>query len=117
MDDFVYWYNDVRFHESPDTKHCLQTPKDAFWSSLPVEAGSGVAFKLLMRWGMRGRFISQKFQDYTYSYHGCHSIRSRGTIEAWVQKSTPIMVVTQPLRSKAETVIRKKSTLIIVVVT
>jgi len=60
LDDFVYWYNDVRFHESLDTKHYLQTPKDAFWSSLPVEAGSGVAFKLLMRWGMRGRFIKSK---------------------------------------------------------
>jgi len=60
LDDFVYWYNDVRFHESPDTKHYLKTPKDAFWSSLPVEAGSGVAFKLLMRWGMRGRFIKSK---------------------------------------------------------
>ena len=46
LDDFVYWYNDVRFHESLDTKHYLQTPEDAFWSRLPVEARLGVAFKL-----------------------------------------------------------------------
>jgi len=31
LDDFVYWYNDVRFHESLDIKHYLQTPEDAFW--------------------------------------------------------------------------------------
>ncbi|MBO8179887.1 MAG: hypothetical protein H0Z19_05315, partial [Archaeoglobus sp.] len=42
----VYWYNNVRFHESLDTKHYLQTPEDAFWSRLPVEARLGVAFKL-----------------------------------------------------------------------
>jgi len=30
LDDFVYWYNNVRFHESLDTKHYLQTPEDAF---------------------------------------------------------------------------------------
>ena len=46
LDDFVYWYNNVRFHESLDTKHYLQTPEDAFWSRLPVEARLGVAFKL-----------------------------------------------------------------------
>jgi len=46
LDDFVYWYNDVRFHESLDTKHYLQTPEDAFWSRLPVEARLGVVFKL-----------------------------------------------------------------------
>ena len=32
--------------ESLDTKHYLQTPEDAFWSRLPVEARLGVAFKL-----------------------------------------------------------------------
>lgn len=33
--DFVKWYNNVRFHESLDTKFFLQTPRDAFWSRLP----------------------------------------------------------------------------------
>lgn len=33
--DFVKWYNTVRYHESLDTKHYLQTPEDAFWSRLP----------------------------------------------------------------------------------
>jgi len=42
LNDFVYWYNDVRFEESLE----YQTPEDAFWSRLPVEARSGVAFKL-----------------------------------------------------------------------
>ena len=46
LNDFVYWYNNVRFHEGLDTKHYLQTPEDAFWSRLPVEARLGVAFKL-----------------------------------------------------------------------
>lgn len=36
FDNFVNWYNTVRFHESIDTKHYLQTPWDAFWSRLPV---------------------------------------------------------------------------------
>ena len=39
LDDFVYWYNNVRFHESLNTKHYLQTPEDAFWSRLPVGQG------------------------------------------------------------------------------
>ncbi|MHC1568047.1 MAG: hypothetical protein ACXQTT_00305, partial [Candidatus Syntropharchaeia archaeon] len=47
LDGFVYWYNNVRFHESLDTKHCLQTPEDAFWSRLPVEVRVGLAAKLL----------------------------------------------------------------------
>ncbi|WP_456329214.1 IS481 family transposase [Archaeoglobus sp.] len=46
LDDFVYWYNNVRFHESLDTKHYLQTPEDAFWSRLPVEVRVGLAAKL-----------------------------------------------------------------------
>ncbi len=33
--DFANWYNKVRYHESLDTKHYLQTPEDAFWSRLP----------------------------------------------------------------------------------
>jgi putative transposase len=46
LDDFIYWYNNVRFHESLDTKHYLQTPEDAFWSRLPVEVRVGLAAKL-----------------------------------------------------------------------
>ena len=29
LDDFVYWYNNVRFHESLDNQY-LQTPEDSF---------------------------------------------------------------------------------------
>jgi putative transposase len=32
---FLIWYNSVRYHESLDEKHYLQTPEDAFWSRLP----------------------------------------------------------------------------------
>ena len=35
FDNFVNWYNTVRFHESLDTKWYLQTPDIAFWSRLP----------------------------------------------------------------------------------
>lgn len=34
--DFVKWYNTIRFHESLDSKHYIQTPEDAFWSRLPT---------------------------------------------------------------------------------
>jgi len=47
LDDFVYWYNNVRFHESLDTKRYLQTPEDAFWSRLPIEVRVGLAADLL----------------------------------------------------------------------
>ena len=60
LDDFVYWYNNVRFHESLDTKHYLQTPEDAFWGGLPVEARLGVAFKLFDGLGMRSRVYKVK---------------------------------------------------------
>ncbi len=33
--DFAKWYNTIRFHESLDTEHYLQTPYDAFWARLP----------------------------------------------------------------------------------
>jgi len=36
FDKFLNWYNSIRYHESLDEKHYLQTPKDAFWSRLPV---------------------------------------------------------------------------------
>jgi len=32
---FLNWYNSIRYHESLDEKHYLQTPEDAFWSRLP----------------------------------------------------------------------------------
>ena len=35
FDNFMNWYNTVRFHESLDTKWYLQTPDSAFWSRLP----------------------------------------------------------------------------------
>jgi transposase InsO family protein len=35
FDNFVNWYNTVRFHESLDTKWYLQTPDTAFWARLP----------------------------------------------------------------------------------
>jgi hypothetical protein len=35
FDNFVNWYDSVRYHESLDTKHYLQNPDDAFWARLP----------------------------------------------------------------------------------
>ena len=35
FNNFVNWYNKVRFHEALDTKWYLQTPDNAFWSRLP----------------------------------------------------------------------------------
>ena len=35
FDKFVNWYNSIRYHESLDEKHYLQTPEDAFWARLP----------------------------------------------------------------------------------
>lgn len=43
--DFVKWYNTVRFHESLDQKHFLQTPENAFWSRLPVESKLNIFLK------------------------------------------------------------------------
>ncbi len=43
--DFVNWYNTIRFHESLDTEHYLQTPWDAFWSRLPLECKLNVFLK------------------------------------------------------------------------
>jgi len=43
--DFVKWYNAVRFHESLDQKHFLQTPENAFWSRLPVESKLNIFLK------------------------------------------------------------------------
>lgn len=31
FEEFVEWYNCVRYHESLDTKHFLLTPEQAFW--------------------------------------------------------------------------------------
>jgi putative transposase len=46
FDKFMNWYNTVRFHESLDTKHYLQTPDDAFWSRLPEECKLNLFLKL-----------------------------------------------------------------------
>ena len=35
FDKFLNWYNSIRYHESLDEKHYLQTPEDAFWARLP----------------------------------------------------------------------------------
>jgi hypothetical protein len=37
FDKFLDWYNSIRYHESLDEKHYLQTPEDAFWSRMPQE--------------------------------------------------------------------------------
>ncbi|VVB63390.1 Integrase core domain protein [uncultured archaeon] len=37
FDKFMYWYNSIRYHESLDEKHYLQTPEDAFWRRMPDE--------------------------------------------------------------------------------
>jgi putative transposase len=37
FDKFLDWYNSIRYHESLDDKHYLQTPEDAFWSRMPDE--------------------------------------------------------------------------------
>ena len=39
FDNFVNWYNTVRFHELLNTKWYLQTPDIAFWSRLPEKGG------------------------------------------------------------------------------
>ncbi len=38
FEDFIEWYNTIRYHQSLDTKYYLQTPEDAFWSRLPEES-------------------------------------------------------------------------------
>ena len=43
--DFAKWYNTMRYHESLDIKHYLQTPEDAFWSRLPDGSKLNVFFK------------------------------------------------------------------------
>ncbi|NTV27210.1 MAG: transposase family protein [Methanothrix sp.] len=35
FDKFLDLYNSVRYHESLDEKHYLQTPEDAFWARMP----------------------------------------------------------------------------------
>lgn len=44
---FVNWYNTVRFHESLDTKHYLQTPDEAFLSRLPQACMLNLFLKLM----------------------------------------------------------------------
>jgi len=45
--NFVNWYNKVRYHESLDTKHYLQTPYDAFLARLPEACKLNLFFKLM----------------------------------------------------------------------
>ncbi len=47
FDIFVNWYNTVRFHESLDTKHYLQTPDEAFLSRLPQACMLNLFLKLM----------------------------------------------------------------------
>ena len=35
FDKFLSWYNSIRYHESLDEKHYLQTSEDAFWAKMP----------------------------------------------------------------------------------
>ena len=47
FDDFVFWYNNVRPHESLGWKYnTLETPEEAFWRKLPTEAKIGIALRL-----------------------------------------------------------------------
>jgi putative transposase len=47
FEDFIFWYNNVRPHESLGWKHNdLETPEEAFWRKLPEECKFGVAVKL-----------------------------------------------------------------------
>ncbi len=46
LEEFVDWYNNVRFHESLDTKWYLQTPEEAFWGRLPEEVKVGIPSEL-----------------------------------------------------------------------
>ena len=43
--DFIRWYNTIRYHESLDTKHYIQTPGDAFWARLPDGCKLNIFFK------------------------------------------------------------------------
>jgi hypothetical protein len=42
FDNFMNWYNTIRFHESLDTKWYLQTHDIAFWARLPEECRLGM---------------------------------------------------------------------------
>ena len=47
FEDFVFWYNNVRPHESLGWKYNdLETPEEAFWRKLPEECKLGIAAKL-----------------------------------------------------------------------
>jgi len=47
FDNFMNWYNTVRFHESLDTERYLQTPYDAFISRLPQACMLNLFLKLM----------------------------------------------------------------------
>jgi transposase InsO family protein len=42
FDNFVNWYNNVRYHESLDKDQELQTPQEAFWNRLPIPCKFGI---------------------------------------------------------------------------
>jgi len=46
IEEFLKWYNIIRYHESLDTKHYLQTPEDAFCGRLPEECKLGMFYAL-----------------------------------------------------------------------
>lgn len=58
--DFVNWYNTIRFHESLDMQHYLQTPLDAFWSRLPDECKLNVfLIRIERELNVKGRIFNQ----------------------------------------------------------
>ena len=47
LEDFVFWYNNIRPHESLGWKYnILETSEEAFWRKLPLEAKFGIAVRL-----------------------------------------------------------------------
>ncbi len=60
FNDFVNWYNTIRFHESLDTEHYLQRPWDAFWSRLPQGCNLNVFLKRMeSELNVKGRIFKQ----------------------------------------------------------
>ncbi|MGC8692039.1 MAG: hypothetical protein ACP5RZ_03370 [Thermoplasmata archaeon] len=46
FDEFVKWYNTIRYHEGLDTNHYLLRLENAFWSRLPEECKFGMFYAL-----------------------------------------------------------------------
>lgn len=49
FDKLLNWYNTVRYHESLDTEHYLQTPQEAFWARLPQACMLNLFLKIMER--------------------------------------------------------------------